>query len=244
MKVCLGGEMIDATNYSTLLTFCKPCSVRSDGGKIVKEVNNMKNLYIVKTRMSSPNYILYSEEIDDMTAKFTYKFNKETRQKISTIRSRFNKPIYEGTANFHGLYICQETHRQELEDMVSKANKQFQEIDPMLSASVMFIPLDAGAIRNGEMYDQINLAVKGQIYTDLLERLKKLADSSIKSRSKSSILKMVDRMEKINVLDDPEISLKIYEIREMIENESLIPLLQDLESEVDKIKQRGAFLEM
>ena len=176
----------------------------------------MENLYIVKTRMSSPNYILYSEEIDDMTSQYTYKFNKETRQQISALRGRYQKPVYEGTANFHGLYICQEKHCQELQDMMSKANQELQNIDPMLSAGVMFIPLDAGAIRNGEMYNQINLAVKGQIYTDLLDRLKKLADSSLKSRSKSSLLKMVDRMEKINVLDDPEISLKIYEIRDMI----------------------------
>jgi len=204
----------------------------------------MENLYIVKTRMSSPNYILYSEEIDDMTSQYTYKFNKEIRQQISATRGRYHKPVYEGTANFHGLYICQEKHRQELQDLMSKANREFQKIDPMLSAEVLFIPLDAGAIHNGEMYSQINSAVKGQIYTDLLDRLKKLADSSFKSRSKSSLLKMVDRMEKINVLDDPEISLKIYEIREMIENETLIPLMQDLESEVDKVKQRGAYLEL
>lgn len=204
----------------------------------------MENLYIVKTRMSSPNYILYSEEIDEMTSQYTYKFNKETRQQISAIRGRYHKPVYEGTANFHGLYICQEKHRQELQDIISKANREFQKIDPMLHAEVLFIPLDAGAIRNGEMYEQLNSAVKGQIYTDLLDRLKKLANSSLKSRSKSSLFKMVDRMEKINVLDDPEISLKIYEIRDMIEKETLQPLMQDLESEVNKVRQRGAFLEM
>ena len=229
---------------SNSLIFCKPYPVRSGRGKIVKDVKKLENLYIVKMRMSSPNHILYSEEIDDMTSQYTYKFNKETRQQIAAIRGRFQKPMYDGTANFHGLYICQEQHRQELKDMMSKANREFQKIDPLLSADVMFIPLDAGAIRNGEMYDQINQAVKGQIYTDLLERLKKLADSSMKSRSKSSLLKMVDRMEKINVLDDPEISLKIYEIREMIEKDTIKPLLEDLESEIDKIQQRGAYLEM
>jgi len=128
--------------------------------------------------------------------------------------------------------------------MMSKANEELQKIDPMLGAEIMFIPLDSGAIRNGEMYEQINLAVKGQIYTDIMERLKKLADSSLKTRSKSSLLKMVDRMEKINVLDDPEISLKIYQIREMIEKDTIKPLLQDLESEVEKINQRGAYLEI
>ena len=218
--------------------------MRTGRGKIVKDVKRLEKLYIVKMRMSSPNHILYSEEIDDMTSQYTYKFNKDTRRQIATIRGRFQKPMYDGTANFHGLYICQEQHRQELKDMMSKANREFQKIDPLLSADVMFIPLDAGAIRNGEMYDQINQAVKGQIYTDLLERLKKLADSSMKSRSKSSLLKMVDRMEKINVLDDPEISLKIYEIREMIEKDTIKPLLEDLESEIGKIQQRGAYLEM
>lgn len=194
--------------------------------------------------MSSPNYILYSEEINDMTSQYTYKFNKETRQHIAAIRGRFHKPVYEGTANFHGLYICQQKHCQELQDLMEKANIELQKIDPMLHAHVMFIPLDAGAIRNGELYEQLNSAVKGQIYTDLLDRLKKLADSNIKTRSKSSLLKMVDRMEKINVLDDPEISLKIYEIREMIEKETLQPLIEDLETEVKKVNQRGAFLEM
>jgi len=204
----------------------------------------MVNLYIVKTRLSSPNFILCSEEIDDMTQQYTYKFNKETRQQISAIRGRFQKPVYEGTANFHGLYICQEKHCKELQTMMEKANTELQKIDPMLSAGILFIPLDAGAIRNGEMYEQINLAVKGQIYTDLLDRLKNIADSSLKSRSKSSLLKMVDRMEKINVLDDPEISLKIYDIREMIEKDTIKPLLQELESEVEILQQRGAYLEI
>ena len=110
--------------YITLFIFCKPYPVKAGRGNNQKDVNILENLYIVKTRMSSPNYILYSEEIDDMTSQYTYKFNKETRQQISAIRGRYHKPVYEGTANFHGLYICQEKHMKELQDIIFDISKR------------------------------------------------------------------------------------------------------------------------
>lgn len=206
----------------------------------------MENIYIVKTIMSSPNHVLYSEEISDITIRTTYKFDKETRQAISAIRSRYKKPIYEGTANFHGLYLCQEQHKYELIDLMKKADKKFKDINAELQASVIFIPLDSSAIREGEMYEQINRAIKAQIFTGIFDRLQKLVLSygQVPERSRKSLLNLVDKMSKINVLDDEEIGSLILNIRRQIETNSIEPLRKEIIKEMDILNQRGAFLEL
>lgn len=205
----------------------------------------MSTIYIVKSLMSSPNFILYSEELSDLTQEITYRFKKETRQRISAVRSKFKKPISNHTLNFHGLYICKDDVREEIESQIKRADYAMKEIDPMLYASVIFIPLDGNAIRQGEMYEQISKAIKGKIYTDLIERLNTLPTlAQLPDRSKRSLQKMISRLEDMNVLDDEEIADQLADIRDKIEAEAFAPLRDELEKQVQTLGKRGAFLEL
>ena len=201
-------------------------------------------IFIVKTSMSSSNHLQDSSELDDYRRMETYTFNKQTRMDISAIRSRFKKPIYDNCANFHGLYLCKEEDMEGTQELISEANEKLREINPRLGASILFIPLDAAAIQQGEMYDQICAAIKSQIFTTLLNRIETVSHTAIPTRSKQSLLKMVKRMERINVMDDPDIMYRLNQIRDQIMKESIAPLQEELGKELKILTSRGANLEI
>ena len=201
-------------------------------------------IYIVKTSMSSSNHLQESSELDDYRRLATYTFNKQTRMDISAIRSRFKKPIYDNCANFHGLYLCKEEDMEGTQELISEANEKLREINPRLGASILFIPLDAAAIQQGEMYDQICAAIKSQIFTTLLNRIETVSHTAIPTRSKQSLLKMVKRMERINVMDDPDITYRLNQIRDQIMKEAIAPLQEELGKELKILTSRGANLEL
>lgn len=201
-------------------------------------------IYIVKTSMSSSNHLQESSELDDYRRMETYTFNKQTRMDISAIRSRFKKPIYDNCANFHGLYLCKEEDMEGTQELISEANEKLREINPRLGASILFIPLDAAAIQQGEMYDQICAAIKSQIFTTLLNRIETVSHTAIPTRSKQSLLKMVKRMERINVMDDPDITYRLNQIRDQIMKEAIAPLQEELGKELKILTSRGANLEI
>jgi len=207
----------------------------------------INNLYIVQTRLSSSNRILYSSEISDQVQEITFKFTKDVRRKISAIRGRFLSPIYHETADVYGLRICREGQRGKIIDNINIANRQFKGIDPTLGAEVIFIPLDLNQVAwGGELYEQFRLAIKGQIYKEVMDRVKKIATrpGALPTRSKNSLLKILDRMDTINVIDDQEITDQIKLIREMVEKELLFPLQEQLEKDMFTLTNRGANLEL
>jgi hypothetical protein len=96
----------------------------------------------------------------------------------------------------------------------------------------------------GEMYDNICAAIKSQIFTTLLTRIETVSHTAIPTRSKHSLLKMVTRMERINVMDDPDITYRLNQIREQIMKEAIAPLQEDLSRELKIMTSRGANLEL
>lgn len=202
------------------------------------------HIYIVKTSMSSSNHIVDSSDLDDHRRMETFTFSKQTRLDISAVRSRYKKPIYDNCANFHGLYLCKEEDIDGTQELIKEANEKLREIDPRLGASILFIPLDTAAVKMGEMYDQICAAIKSQIFTTLLNRIETVSHTAIPTRSKRSLLKMVKRMERINVMDDPDITYRLNNIRDQIMKEAIAPLQDELTQELKILTSRGANLEI
>lgn len=202
------------------------------------------NIYIVKTSMSSSNHIMDSSEMGEYQRMETFTFNKQTRMDISAVRSRYKKPIYDNCANFHGLYLCKDEDIQGIKDLIAEADEKMREIDYHLGATIMFIPLDDAAIKTGEMYENICAAIKSQIFTTLLNRIETVSHIAIPTRSKQSLLKMVKRMERINVMDDPDITYRLNNIRDQIMKEAIAPLQDELTKELKILTSRGANLEI
>jgi hypothetical protein len=75
-------------------------------------------------------------------------------------------------------------------------------------------------------------------------RLKELAKlEEIPKQSRTALIKLCDRLHKWNVVDDPNVAKTLAEVKMQFENDVFKPVLNDLQKEIDSLKERGAFIE-
>lgn len=155
-------------------------------------------LYIIKTKISNENFVLESKDVNDKQKLFTYKFAKETRDKIKAIRMKHKSPIYNSTLDFYGLHVCGDDSRPFIQKAIDAAEVDFKtlrmeyiqklmvnapetgqiinqetadKLVPHLGAKVLFIPLDFQQIFKGNIYGQISDAIQYQVYSGLFARM-------------------------------------------------------------------------
>ncbi len=83
-------------------------------------------LYIIKTKISNENFIAESKDVNDKQKLFTYKFEKEIRDRIKAIRMKHKSPIYFSTLDFYGLRVCGEESKANIQKAIDAADKDFK----------------------------------------------------------------------------------------------------------------------
>jgi hypothetical protein len=207
----------------------------------------MEQIYIVRTRMSSPNHTEKSEEVNEMSSLIYYRWNRDTRRRIQATRMRFKGPIYQNTVSFYGLHLCSEEQMAAITDRVAGADAAMKEIHPDLGADVTFIPLDVAEIGRGALYGQIADAIRAQIHDRTFKRLEKVTldeNNALTPRTKASIRKMLDQMAALNILGDQDVAARIAEIRKRIEDDAILPLKGELAAALKKTPGRFHALEI
>lgn len=207
----------------------------------------MERIFIVMVQMSSPNHTEKSEAINDMTSMIYYRWNRDTRRKIQSVRMRFKGPIYKNTVSFYGLHLCAERQIDPIKTRVEGADKALKEIHPDLGANVVFVPLDVAGIGRGALYGQIADAIRGQIYDRTFKRLEQVTldeNNTLTPRVKASIRRMLDQMETLNILDDQDVAARIAEIRDRISEDAILPLKEELADILKKTPGRFQALEI
>lgn len=186
----------------------------------------MAKIYIVKTAISSPNFIDETVEIDEHKKEITYRFDRETRKAINRIRMNCKYPIYSNTLDFHSLYIAKQEQVKEIKDAVSEADKKLKEVNPGLKAKVMFIPLDLEEIKQGELYGYILSNIRYQVLKQVFDRMDKIVQGNqkISERTKKALLTMVENCKALNILNDEETNTQLEEIKARIQKEGIEPL--------------------
>ncbi len=202
-------------------------------------------LYICEVVMSSGNFIEDSEDLDEFRRETTYTFDKETRQKIQKTRQRYKGPLYASTVAFHKLHICGEDQMTPIAANIQKADAELKQISDQLEASVTFWPLQTDEIVKGELYQAVVGAIKYRVFKDVFERLSEILerDKGLPARSKAALLAMCSQLEKLNLVNDGDITRHISEIRSRIESESIEPLRDILRGYLSSMSQRYAVLE-
>lgn len=171
-------------------------------------------------------------------------FDKKTRQRIASIRVLARGKIYKNTLDFYGLRLIKPEHMEEVQRIASEADEELKKIHKSLYARAVFIPIDEKAAKKGELYREIINAIRYHIYQTVFQRLKKVDLHHLHGRTKKALLRMCERLEQINVLDDPEIDRHIQEIREKIHQEDLKTLVDEVKAEVNAIRSRFMHLEI
>jgi len=192
----------------------------------------MKALYIVTTAVSSPNQVLNSENIREKNQKLlTYKFDEETRQAISRVRMRTMSPIYQNTLEFHSLHICNEEQGKFIARKFVEADEEMKKIHPSLKAEVEFFPLNMDEMRRAGLYMGIVNAIKYRVYKDTFDRMEDFLSNrkdKLPERSKQAMMRMVDNLRAVNIVDDEEIDKHLNEIEQQINDETIIDLRDDM----------------
>lgn len=62
-------------------------------------------------------------------------------------------------------------------------------------------------------------------------------------QSRTALLKFLEKISIWNVLDDPNITETLANIKLQIQNDIFTPVMQDLQKELTDLKTRGAYLE-
>lgn len=192
-----GQEFVSAENGK------RAAAVKDAAAKALEEEKPKApiQLYIIKTKISNENYVLESKDVNDKQKLFTYKFAKETRDRIKAIRMRYKSPIYNGTLDFYGLRVCGDSSKPNIQKAIDAAEVDFKKLRaeyiekliaeapekgevinqstaealvPHLGASVMFIPLDFQQIFKGNLYSQITDAIQYQVYSGMFARMENM----------------------------------------------------------------------
>lgn len=205
---------------------------------------DMRRLFIVRTGFSSPLQREKTERIDDLNERITLKWPSETRRAIGEVRNKYLNLLKKPALNFYGLLVIRERDQAEISKIVEEAHHAMQAIKPELSAEARFIPLYLDDQVKGEVYQQVLGAIQSRIYSELFYRLKDLANlEEIPKRSRTALIKLVDRLRRWNVVDDPAVEQSLSEIKTSFETDVFKPVLKDLQEQLMALKARGAFLE-
>lgn len=206
----------------------------------------MAKIYIVKTSISSSNQVESTRDIDEVTKETIFKMPIKTRKKIHAIGQRAKYPIYSNTLDFHSLYIAKQEQVGEIKDAIAEADRKLKEINPLLKAKVMFIPLDLEEIKQGELYGYILSNIRYNVLKQVFDRMDKIVqgNTKISERTKKALLTMVENCKALNILNDEETNRQIEEIKARIQKEGIEPLHNSIMDKLAVEADRWSALEV
>lgn len=204
-----------------------------------------EKIYHIKVVESSANQISGIRHINQKQTEITYKLEKEKRDTINRIRARSKINYYALSLNFcDSRYIKGNQNLEIIRRDVERADYELKQISPTLGAHMVAVQLDSEYIRHGEIFDRIRSAIKAQVYGDLIERLEKLVlRKTVPENSKKALMRMCDKLENINILNDEEINDKINLIRDMLKQDMIAPVLEDLSREAERMQSNFVYVE-
>jgi hypothetical protein len=209
------------------------------------EGTDARSIFLVLPLMSSPNKIADTERVDDTHRAVTLEWGQEMRDKITAVRKEYYPAVRAKCVCIYGLSFAKAADMTAIAEVMETADKELKLVHPSLGATVRFVPLSVDAAAKGEVYRQINDAIRGRIYTELFERLRNLPNKvKMNARSRTALVELCDKLKGWNIIDDPDINASLYRIKTAIANDIVAPVMEDLCKEIDDLKGRGAFLEV
>lgn len=219
-------------------------------------------VYVTNIEMSSPNHQESTEVVDEFTRKITLTWDKDTRDKIAAARMRTKKILYNAAIDFHGIYLIREDQIALLQDATTKGHADLQKIRddyietiktkydydghdivlPQLHATLALFSLDLGDMVAGGAYQQVLNVIRAKVYRTVFERLTEVLASKkgLTDTTRKSMLKMIENLRAINILNDVDIETQLNNIKQKIEDSLLNDLRDEMVKALETTDTRGA----
>jgi len=174
-------------------------------------------VYLVKMVCSSDLVVEDTKVLDDRTREITLKYDKETREKIASVRSKYKRLAYRDVVHFHGLNLVADERVSEIREIVNEADKEMKAISPELYAKLIEIPIGEEVIQEGKLYEQIYYAILAQMSKEILNHVKNLKSDTPTARTRKNLLKLIDSFERLNIIGDERIKQQINNLRQIVD---------------------------
>lgn len=174
-------------------------------------------VYLVKMVSSSDLVVEDTKILDDRTREITLKYDKETREKIASVRNKYKRLAYRDVVHFHGLNLVADEKVPEIREIVAEADKEMKDISPELYAKLIEIPIGEEVIQEGKLYEQIYYAILAQMSREILNHVKKLKSDVPTERTRKNLLKLINSFERLNIIGDERINEKIKELKGIVD---------------------------
>lgn len=173
-------------------------------------------MLLVKTFMSFDEQVEERKDIDEYRRELKFRFDKETRKKISYIRDKYKRLIYNLCVEFYGLHFTTPTNLKKINELIKEADKEMKKINPELYAHLIVIPLSIDEIKKGKLYEQIYYTILYHCAKAILDHILKIKSEIPTKRTVKNLEKLLEHFKNLNVLNDSKINDKIEEFRTLI----------------------------
>jgi hypothetical protein len=199
-------------------------------------------VYIVAIEASSPNHQESSKDMDETHREIEFTFPKETRDRIAAVRMAAAKPLYNNTLKFGKNYIAREDQLPELQKSAGEGDQKMQAINPKLHCQLVMFPIDMSEVRQGETYQMILNAIRYNVYNTVFKRLAETLGSKkgLTDATRNSLLKMIENLRAINVLEDKDVEQQLDAFKARIESSMLKELQDEINNALTNMDKRGA----
>lgn len=203
-------------------------------------LNPDSSIYIVSIAMGS-QFRGKSRDIDEYIREMTYTKPKAERQKIGSIRQSVNVVRNAGSFRFFKEYVTNDIGKAQLEQTCKEADQEMKKIDPTLHVTPKFFKLEIKSLNSGNMFMEMQEQLRTEVHERVLRRIQKViedagenAGGKLSNKTKTALLKMLDKTAEINVLQDSEVTARIEAMKAQINADALIPLRDEILSLIDE----------
>jgi len=204
-----------------------------------------QTIYVVGIKMTSP-FQGSGKDLNEFKREITYKKDKKTRKGIGAIRTQVNMIRHNLCMRFFSVEFTNEKGRETLIRECQKADLDMKKIDPLYHVSPAFIPVQVSALSAGNMFDSMRDQLSVQVHQRILDRVRSAIEQNTRddgtqkqmtTKTRTALLKMLDQVKEINILNDPNVTAQIEGMKERIKSGNLIPIRNEILSYLDEVTE-------
>jgi hypothetical protein len=195
-----------------------------------------------------------SWDLDEYNRQTEYKHDKKTRKNIGAIRQRINVLKNEVCMKYgkgrRKLCFTNYEGMVSLTTACQQADKDMKEIDPTLFCIPEFMEQTFKQLNSQNMFTLMQQQLNEQINKRILDKVEKDIENAtvrdkdgkvikvkpIGKRTRDALIKAVEGVKAINILNDPTVNARIETLLERMRTETLVPMRDELLAYIEDIQ--------